>query len=247
MCRIEHNIKLNDAAWNITDGVKKPYSGIATGNDPVAGDFQYSKQVLDFAAAGSFMFKGHEPEAVKIMNWSDIQQQLIVKLTQTYYSFREVYFVTESATTANWTLAIAEKHKAELEIATDAENFGLTDIFGQSSTRVIQSKDIGYCEREDKRRPCFFKAKKLVVQEERLEVFISQLISQKEQQTNWAKDFYKFEYDMPIASNINAGINQSVLDMLRANELNPNTASRYFRWADASLDDIEKLFSRQAS
>ena len=30
--------------------------------------------------------------------------------------------------------------------------------------------------------------------------------------------------------------------MLQANELNPNTALLYFKWADANLDDIEKLF-----
>jgi hypothetical protein len=32
------------------------------------------------------------------------------------------------------------------------------------------------------------------------------------------------------------------LDMLQSNELNPNTALSYFKWADANLDDIEKLF-----
>ena len=35
----------------------------------------------------------------------------------------------------------------------------------------------------------------------------------------------------------------SILDMLQANELNPNTALLYFRWSDANLDDIEKLFT----
>jgi hypothetical protein len=32
------------------------------------------------------------------------------------------------------------------------------------------------------------------------------------------------------------------LDMLQCNELNPNTALLYFKWVDANLDDVEKLF-----
>jgi hypothetical protein len=34
----------------------------------------------------------------------------------------------------------------------------------------------------------------------------------------------------------------SILDMLGANELNPNKALHYFKWAEANMDDVEKLF-----
>jgi hypothetical protein len=242
--RFDYGIKLNPACWHFSDGVTKPYSGRGSGHGPVGGEFEFSKQVLAFAGAGSFFFRGNDPESVKIRNWNDLQQPLIIRLTQTYYSFRELYVVTECATTADWALAIASSGHAELEIATDTENFGLVDIFGHPSARTIQSKDIEFYHRESKRKPGFFKAKKLVVQEEKLDVFISELLHQRYDQNEWASSFYEydFSYDPVYTPQIRGNAQASVLDMLGANELNPNTALLYFRWADANLDDIEKLF-----
>ena len=247
--KLGYGVKQNAAGWVFSDGVTKPYSGRGSGHGPIDGEFEFSKQVLAFSAKGSFFFRGNEPESVKILNWNELQQQLIIKLTQTYYSFREVYVVTESATTADWTLAISSSDKGELEIATDSENFGLVDIFGHHSARTIQSKDIEYYHREPKRKPGFFKAKKLVVQDEKIEVFISELINQGQDQNEWANNFYQydFDYDPAYASQIPGSSKASILDMLRSNELNPNTALLYFRWTDANLDDVEKLLLKYGS
>ena len=240
----EYGIKLNPAGWNFNDGVTKPYSGRGSGHGPIEGEFEFSKQILAFGGKGSFFFKANNPESVKIMNWSSLQQQLIIKLTQTYYSFREIYVVTESATASDWTLAIGGSDKAELEIATDTENFGLVDIFGHHSAKTIQSKDIEFYHRESVRKPGFFKARKLVVQDEKLNVFISELIYQRQAQDEWASAFYDYDfyYDQSFTSQVPYAAQASVLDMLQTNELNPNTALLYFRWTDANLDDIEKLF-----
>lgn len=243
-CSLGYGIKLNPAAWNFKDGVKKPYAGRGSGHGPVEGEFEYSKQVLSFADKGSFFFRGNDPESVKILNWNNLQQQLIIKLTQTYYSFRDLYIATECATASDWTLVISGAERAELEIATDSENFGLVDIFGHSSAKTIQSKDIEFYHRETKRKPVFFRAKKLVVQEEKMSVFISELINQRENQNEWARGFYDYDffYDPVYPSQIPGTPQASVIDMLQANELNQNTALLYFKWADANLDDIEKLF-----
>lgn len=239
-----YGIKLNPASWNFSDGVTKPYSGRGSGRGPIEGEFEYSKQVIGFNRRGSFFFKGNHPEAVKIMNWGSIQQQLIIKMTQTIFSFRELYIVTEIATTSEWTLAIAGSEKGELEIATDSENFGLVDIFGHQSAKTIQSKEIEYYNREEHRKPSFFKAKKLVVQDEKLDVFISELIGEMTDRDTWASGFYDYEFyhDTSYVSQAPAAVQTSLLDMLQANQLNPNTALMYFKWADANLDDIEKLF-----
>jgi hypothetical protein len=244
-CRFGYGIKLNPLGWTFSDGVTKPYSGRGSGHGPIIGEFEFSKQILAFSSPGSFFFKGNLPESAKILNWNDLQQQLIIKLTQTYYSFREIYVATECVTTADWTLAISSSDNGELEIATDAENFGLTDIFGHHSAKTIQSKDIEFYYREPERKPAFFKAKKLVVQDERLEIFISDLINERLDQNEWARSFYNydFQYDTPYSPQIPGNMQTSVLDMLQANELNPNTALLYFKWADANLDDIEKLFT----
>lgn len=240
----EHAIKLNTDSWKFSEGVTKPYSGRGTGNNAIDGIFEFSKQILAFESSGSFFFTSNEPEAVKIKNWSELQNELIIKLTQTYFSFRELYLITETASTSDWTLAISGSKNGELEIAIDTENFGLVDIFGHSSSKTIQSKDIEYYNRQPERKPSFFKAKKLVEQNETVQVFIDELIYQRTLLNKWGKGFYKYnlntnhEHEAAILSNAQI----SILDLLPSNQLNPNTALLYFKWADASLDDIEKLF-----
>ncbi|MGB8192253.1 MAG: hypothetical protein WCF67_10055, partial [Chitinophagaceae bacterium] len=93
-------------------------------------------------------------------------------------------------------------------------------------------------------KPVFFQAKKLAMQEEKLETFISDLIYQKENTEQWVNDFFneQFHYEPDHAPHKSASAGASILDMLHANDLNPNTALLYFKWVDANLDDIEKMF-----
>jgi hypothetical protein len=243
----ENGIKLNPSNWNFSEGVSKPYSGRDTGHNPIEGDFEFSKQVLAFDGFGSFFFKSKASESVKFANWSDFQQELIIKMTQVLYSFRELYIVTEIATAEHWTLAIAGSDKAELEIATESENFGLVDIFGDVSAKTIQAREIEFYHREEKRRPSFFKAKKLVVQPEKLDVFISQLLSDQSKIPSWANNFYQYDFyhdELSYATPVTTNAKASVLDMLQANQLNPNTALQYFSWTNAGLDDVERLFGK---
>jgi len=171
---------------------------------------------------------------------------LIIKLTQSLFSFRELYVVTESATANSTTLAIAGEPNAELELASDTENFGLVDIFGHPNTKTIQSKDIEYYHRETKRKPAYFKAKKLMVQEDKLAYFISDFINKDCNVSEWADTFFDSNFHNEIDYNAQMIMQNAqgyFLDLLQANELNPNTALLYFKWADANLDDIEKLFA----
>jgi len=236
-------------SWIFSEGMTKPYSGRGVGLGAIDGEFEFSKLILAFDAAGSFMFKGSNPESLKILNWNELQNELIIKFTQTYFSFREVYVVTETAAVSNWTLAISGADKAELEIATDVENYGLTDIFGNEGTKTIQAKDIEYYERESERSPVFFKAKRLEVQNESLETFIDELISQRVFRNEWIVKLYGAEnshilphHGLPVSGQAESGI----LDFLPGSQLNPNTALNYFKWADANLDDIEKLFGHDS-
>ncbi|WP_299275460.1 hypothetical protein [uncultured Psychroserpens sp.] len=241
---LTYNLKLNAMNWVFSDGVTKPYSGRGNEHNIIDGDFEFAKQILAFDKAGSFLFKGEHPESVKLSNWSFIEQELIIKLTQTYYSFREVYVVTESTTTSNWALAIAEREKAELELAVQNNNYELLDLFGHQDTKTISSRDIAYHHRENKRIPSFFRAKKLVVQVDKIQNFINNMTQEYGNKDDWAHSFFEARYEssgvMPSIGFPNVGT--SILDMLPANALNPNTALNYFKWDDANMDDIEKLF-----
>ncbi len=234
---------LNPASWHFGEGVSKKYSGRGKGKGAIA-DIEFSKQILAFDHRGSFMFKGNNPKSVRISNWNDIQQELIIKMTQVLYSFRDLYIVTDVATTSDWTLAVSGSKKGELEIATEEQSYGLSDVFGHETCKTIQSKDIDYYNREANRKPVFYKAKKLVVQDEQLNVFISDLINSRQNHDSWAGSYFDYDFytDTNYAPQIPVDSQASLLDMLQANQLNPNTALLYFRWADANMDDVEKLF-----
>lgn len=240
-----NNIRLNPASWSFSDGVNKAYSGRSMAQSAIEGSFEYSKQVLAFADRGSFLFKGSEPAAVKILNWNDFQQSLIIKLTVLLFSYRELYVVTDTASLTDCTLAVAGAPKAELEIATESESFGLVDIFGHELAKTIQSRDIEYYQRIEKRKPFFFKAKKLDVHDEQLEVFINELIYTATGYEEWAADFYECDFDFKNShhSQTKRFEKSGILEMLKANQLNVTTALLYFKWADTTMDDIEKLFA----
>lgn len=240
---LEYGIELNSYNWNFSNGVTKPYSGRDSGKNPIEGNFGYSKQILAFQEFGSFFFTSQQPKVVRILNWNEIASELIIKLTQVLYSFREVYVVTESVATESWSLVISGSNKGELEIASESEESGVIELFGKASSKTIQARDIEYYHKENKKIPSFFKAKKLIVQPEKLEVFISDLIRERTGVIDWANGLFKSNFHNETFT-ISAPKNKpiSVLDMLQANQLNPNTALQYFTWENTNLDDVEKLF-----
>jgi hypothetical protein len=239
---IAAGITMNPAGWNFGDGVSKAYSGRGAGESATGGEFEYSRQVLAFRAAGSFMFAGYAPEMIKINNWSDIGPQLIIRMTQTMYSFREVYVVTEAVSLLGATLAVAGAPGAELEIATEEDNFGLVDIFGQHKARTIQSRDIEYYHRTEARRPFFFRARKLTVRDEKKQIMVSQLAAQAGQRRSWYNGFFEAAPGYTETGEMYEAGQECVLDLLQAQQLNPNTALQYFTWAEANMDDVEKMF-----
>jgi hypothetical protein len=231
--------------WMFSDAMNKSYAGTGSGQGSIAVKASFSRQVINFHARGGFYFKANQPESLRMLNWGDVQEELIIKMTQSLYSFRELYIVTESAVAADWTLAVSASERGEIETEVeDEENAGLLDIFGHQKSKTIQSRDIEFFYTESKRKPSFFKAKKLVVQDEKVSLFISDLISSRETHHEWAGSFFDYQFQhepgylSPGAGKSPAGI----LDMLQANELNPSTANLYFKWNDMDLDDIEKLF-----
>lgn len=254
--KLAYDIQLNPDNWSFSEGVSKPYTGRGSGQDPLDQSFEYSRQVLSFKEKGSFLFQGNNPVSARIQNWNEIQNELIIKLTQAYYSFREVFVVTESVALDNWKLAVAGAENAELEIALSQENmgenanyFGLTDIFGHHASKTIQTRDLEYYKAEQRKCTPYFKAKKLIVKNDQVDVFISDLITKRNEHQKWAQSF--FPYDLHYVEGL---LNETqvyeestnVLDLLQGSQLNPKTALDYFSWRNMNMDDVQKLFSCHA-
>lgn len=243
---ISDAIDLSPQNWNFSNGVTKPYAGRGTGQNGIEGEFEFSRQILAFEKAGSFIFKGNSPKAFKILDWNRLQDELIIKLTQTYFSFRQVYVVTEALMLDDWSLAISGEEDGELEIATEQENFGLVDIFGEVDSKTIQSKNLAYMHSERRRNTQFFKAKKLAVQDRKLDYVISELIQFRYDHQTWADNFYNLPLELESDWQLRGEpkyYEANVLDLLSGNQLNPNTVLDYFQWLNTSLDDIDYLFN----
>ncbi|MBK7970658.1 MAG: hypothetical protein IPK08_17960 [Bacteroidetes bacterium] len=84
---------------------------------------------------------------------------MIIKFTQTYFSFREVSIVTECAFADEWSLAIAGKPGAEMELATSQDDETLVNIFSVKELKTIQTKNIGIHEQIKKRKTGLFQSK----------------------------------------------------------------------------------------
>lgn len=239
----DYGIKLDPGNWHFSAGMSKSYSGRGVGNNPM--EFDHRRQILSFDIPGGYFFLGNNPESVRIRNWNEIENELIIKLTQTLFSFREVYVATECASTSDWTLAVSSSGDAELELASDSGTREHSDVFGDAEAKTVQSVDIEYYHRQPTRKPVFFKAKKLALRDEKINDFILELMDRQTIKSQWADDFFDYDFQNDQVSHpslIASNLQSSVLDMMQANQLNPNTALSYFRWENANLDDVEKLF-----
>ncbi len=237
---MEYDSKLNAADWTFSEGVSIPFAGRVK-----EGDLEFHKEVFAFEEKGSYLFKGESPLGVKIKNCLWIESELIIKLTQIFCTFRELYIATECATTANWTLAISGAENGGLEIASDAEDLGLTGIFGHASSRTLASRSLEYYHRQNSRKPTFFKAKKMVIQEDKAELFAEELINERRTKGEWAKHFFASDFDTEsddFTPNSSHYFQAELLGLLKASELNPNTTLLYSKLEDANLEDIDKLF-----
>jgi hypothetical protein len=233
---LEYDYPLNPASWKLSEGVAERNLRVDTDAS--------SRLEMSFKEKGSFYFSANHPKAVRIQNWGAIQDELIIKMTLTHYSFRELYLATEVAMASDWGLVISGDKNGRLEIVNDKDNFGLTDIFGHTGSRTTQSVNIEYYHQESKKKPLFCKAKKLGVTDDQLSIFQSDLINSRTSRANWAQSFFDFDFDLnelnPPQSLVNS--DTSALDMLQSNQLNPSTALQYFRWTDANMDDVEYFF-----
>lgn len=238
--RISEAVQLSAYRWQISSGLHKEFSIKEMTNETSQ---PYMKQILRFQDAGSFAFRANEPEMIKISNWDHISDELIVKLTQSKYGFRELYLATEIVTAKQWTLAISGRRDAELELVSDSENASLVDIFGVKGTKAIQSKGIDIYENKSGRTPNFFKAKKLVIRDDKQGVGFDRILKAENEIHGWAKEFYDYSFDLDppfIGQHHSEYFLTNAIDMLVGTAVDIKNALEHYKWVDASLDDVMK-------
>jgi hypothetical protein len=186
---------------------------------------EYTEQLLRFYEPGSCVFYLNEPKAQYILNWQEIKDNLTIKLTQTDYSFRDVFVITAVTTGADWSGVIAGKAQAELKLVADCYANGNDHhhLLRNDSVKAEIIQNIDYFEKHTE-QPCyFFQAKKLVLSEqEKQKVRINHIKN--------GNQGYLPNYR-----------NNHSIEQIPGKNITINNCLDYFEWADVSLDDVELL------
>lgn len=238
---LEYDIDQNPSNWHLSEGIKKPFFGKKNFHN----DFKEEEKDIrtyEFDTEGSFFFSGSNPRSVKIKNWNELEQQLTIKLTQILYSFRDLYVVTETASLDEWVFALANDHHAKLELIVRTKDSGETDFFGHTETKAVFAEKIEYYLRSEQPTLSFFKAKQLTVRDQRDKLAGADAIRSENILVDWTRTVFKFDFPIEEIVSKRGYSDILLIDKLKGNELNPNTALEYFHWTDLNLDDIERLF-----
>ncbi len=254
--KTSNDIKLSALDWQMSYGTKEQtsvkkqertqYEGL-TQEGGEAELNRVEEKSIWFSEGGSFSFNCDQPKAQYILNWSQINQIIMMGLTLNDYSFREVYVITRVASVDHWELAIARSENASLKVLSrlqeDEHDYRSYERVGtQYISEGLDVFDYGID------RPAhFFKAKKLIMSDIKRDYYTRKILDQSD----------------TLPSHIMANrVKTNLLNQVAKGELNHARFSEhknqedkfepcceidiapyfeFFDWADFSLDDIAQL------
>lgn len=224
--KVSRPIPLDPVDWGFGQGVQQSLCETRWSVDGDGERRASTRQVLEFARAGAFMFHAGAAHARLLTNWNEIRDDVTLKLTQLHYGFRDVYVVSGIVTADDWALACAAQAGARLEMTTALDSCDRYSLFSHRSASSEQCHGIAALERSDGRPAHFFKAKKLVLSDATHDHYLGQLLDgaaagRTPDLSNW--------------------LAAPLLDLVKTNELNLNTSIGFFSWVDLTLDDVERL------
>lgn len=223
---VSQPVALDPVDWKLSRDVQQTFSETLWAEDDEGERRAFTKQVLEFSEAGGYLFSAAEVSALLMTNWSQIRDEVTLKLTQLHYGFTDVYVVTGVARASDWGLAVAGQAGGRLDISASSGSSDHHALLGHASARVQQRQGSVDFEQSEGRAAYFFKARKLVISDAMHDHYLKQLLEN-------AADLRPGE----IAN----WLNTSLLNLIKSNELNLTTSIGFFAWADLSLDDIERL------
>ena len=240
---VQRNIFLDENSWKISSGVRETFRERVS-VDHTHDDRSYVNQRLLFKERGSFFFSGESPRGVRITDWKLIEEKLIVKITQQYNAFREIFIVTDVATVDSWTLAISDLPDAELILTSSEDSSGMLGLADKEHARATKSINMHCFEKHIGRSPGFFKAKKLVARQDRIDHFLSNLLRGQSDYAVWEKEVFP-EETAGVSTfddrNFMQSWHASRSNLLMPAEVSVANVLDFFEWENMSLVDIEKL------
>ena len=189
-----------------------------------SGFSQIRQQNYSFEQTGAYLFRGRNPQGRFMLNWHKIAEELIVKLTQSKFTFQEVCIVTDVAEIPQWGLAIAAQANASLQLVA-ATNSG-NCLFEEENCQMSDSSYLSVYEHSHSRPLYFFRAKKLLLSAKKRDHYLKRMLHN----------------DAAIESSYHKGwLQTSLLNLASSNELNINSCVDFFDWQDVGMDEVVKL------
>ena len=188
----------------------------------------WAEQLFSFAEAGKGLFYLNKPTAQFILNWSEFQESLVIKMTQTEYAFRDIYVITAVTSGADWGGAIARSPDAEvkLTVPSNVNQFEHHSLLKHASVQAEVIKHVDYF-KQPKEQPCyFFKAKKLVLSDKKKEQVQQELFKQnREENSSYWRNWQQ----------------TNLLERIPRQEITTVNCLDYFEWRDLTLEEVESL------
>lgn len=236
---VSPHLELNSIDWRLKSGIRQTYctdESIASNteerdslieNDVEAEKYLYrTRQVLSAKQSGDFVFHGYDPICRLILNWHKFEKDATLKLTQSHYTFRDIYVITGVATVRGWGLIISGAADAQLEMIANTKTTDIFNLISHESVMIQESRNISIHEHSSEQPAYFFRAKKLKISDKMYDQYLTRLLENNS--------------DLSRRSIAN-WLNGNLLNLIKSNELNLATTIEFYKWDDASLDDVQLL------
>lgn len=221
--RYSEAVTLSESEW------PKSFACLQTHNDCYSeqseeGIRQICEQYYAFQQAGAYLFRNKNPEGRFLLNWHQIAEELIVKLTQSKFSFQEVYVITDVVNIPHWGLAIAAQADAELRLI--AETTSSDCLLESENCQMNTSRYLAIYEHRINHPLCFFRAKKLVLTAKKYDELLGEILS-----NNGVMD----------SSYHKGWMQTNLLNLGNSATLNISTCMDFFDWQEVGMDEVVKL------
>ena len=153
--------------WVLSAGVERQQklqqSDILGTEQASLGSWQ--KYRYQFNRPQNFIFHGREGLCERICNWSQIRDEVTLRLTQSHHSFRQVMVITDVLKFEQWGLAIAAKANGLLELAMQHDDQRQADdahfVLSHQQRITQNNRDMYFVGCGDQEQHLFYRAKML--------------------------------------------------------------------------------------
>ncbi|MGB3466111.1 MAG: hypothetical protein WBA74_12615 [Cyclobacteriaceae bacterium] len=232
---LEEPVKISDKfvqpseIWQTENRIKTSYKsrGAALEWDNIYLSEIQQALIVEFLEKGSYYFRCSEVSARRFENFAKLSEQILQKFVSKEFNFKEIYVVTELASSDRYAVSVAESHG---NLAIEFGEEGYYDLNDLVSTDVVcypqQSKNLSY-NSLDSGKCEFFRAARLDISYDGKQ-HVSEHIRH-----HLPENMQEYYHNM---------MNYAKTRMLKLTNVFPGNAVDFYSFYPMGLEDIEDMF-----